>query len=52
MVNGKNLEFKKILLKRMVNKFYKEAEKSANTACAFWHNQPKQPEMVKKLKKF
>jgi len=30
---------------------YKEAEKNANSACAFIHGQPKMPESVKSLKK-
>lgn len=30
---------------------YKEAEKSANTACVFFHGQPKIPKCVQELKR-
>ena len=30
---------------------YKEAERSANTTCVFFHGQPKMPQCVHKLRK-
>ncbi len=43
-------------LKRSATKFvakiaYKEAERSANTACVFFHGQPSMPRRVQELKK-
>jgi len=44
-------------LKRQILKFtsdlaLKQAERSANSACVFWHYQPKMPNSVKKMRKF
>lgn len=43
---------KNTLLKLMASAAVKTAEKSANTACQWWNYQPKEPETLKKIRKF
>lgn len=45
-------KIKEIVCKVVKSKAYKAAEKNANSACGWWLYQPKQPESVKKLRKF
>lgn len=39
-------------LKTVVTLAYKAASSEVNSACRFWSYQPKEPEAVKKLRKF
>ena len=49
MIKNKIKEFARKLVKSEANK---AAIKNANSACGRWLYQPKQPESVKKLRKF
>ena len=44
-----NTKFKRAIAKGIAAISYKEAERSANTACVFLHGQPALPDDVKKL---
>jgi cyclic lactone autoinducer peptide len=44
-------EVKRSMGQIIAKRIYREAEKSANSACVFIHGQPKMPEKVKKLNK-
>ena len=45
-------KIKKQLEKMVVKAAYNAAEKNANSMCGFFFYQPKQPDAVKKLRKF
>lgn len=45
------MNVKKMFAEQIAKVSYKEAKKSANTACVFFHGQPKMPQCVKELKK-
>lgn len=45
------MNVKKTIAKYVAKASYKEAERSANTACVFFHGQPKLPKSVQSLKK-
>lgn len=45
------MNVKKSIAELLAKVSYKEAERSANTACVFFHGQPKMPQCVQKLKK-
>ncbi len=49
MMKNKIKEFARKFVKSEANK---AAVKNANSACGWWLYQPKQPESVKKLRKF
>lgn len=46
-----NTKIKRVIAKAIATVSYKEAEKSANTACVFLHGQPTMPDNVKNLNK-
>lgn len=45
-------KIKKFMCKLVKSEANKAAVKNANSACGWWLYQPKQPESVKKLRKF
>ena len=45
-------KIKNQLEKMVVKAAYNAAEKNANSVCGFFFSQPKQPDAVKKLRKF
>ena len=54
-LHWRNQKVKKVktqLEKMVVKAAYKTAEKNANSVCGFLFYQPKQPDAVKKLRKF
>jgi cyclic lactone autoinducer peptide len=43
---------KDTIMKAIVSRSVKAAEQNANSACAWWLNQPEPPKDLKKLRKF
>lgn len=46
-----SMNVKRTIAKYVAKASYREAERSANTMCVFFHGQPKMPKCVQNLKK-
>lgn len=50
-MRGKEKNVRKVIGKAITYIAHKEAENNVNSLCLYWHNQPRIPEEVMRLKK-